>query len=358
VHLRRCLTVVDSHTAGEPTRIIIGGMPLFQGETLQDKNDIFRSRFDELRGMLTGEPRGHAAMHAVLPLPACDPDADLSLLILSAMGSQPMCGHALIGAVTVLLEVGIVEPVEPITQLMVETLAGLIHVEARVTRDRVTSVTFANAPSWVLERDISLDVPGVGLLSLDIVYGGLWYAVLDAAQLGLEITPPNVPRLVALSQQIRSFLDRRLPEIASHPLAPTRVPSLLYVSPAHETASHGRNLATSSELGFDRSPCGTGSSARMALLYARGELPLGQPFIHESVVGTRFEGRLIEEVATDAGTAVVPAITGSAFITGFSNLVIDPGDPLGAGFFIPAAGDSEPSEPLLSSDDRPVRASY
>jgi proline racemase len=331
------MTTVESHTAGEPTRVVLGGAPFVPGRSLRERKEALIAGGDRLRGLLAGEPRGHAATHAVLPLPPGDSEADVAVLIVSALGWLDMCGHALIGTVTSLLELGILPRKEPITELVVETLAGLIQVKAEVRGDRVRRVTFLGAPSWVLARDVRLLVPDIGQLRLDVVYGGLWYAVLDAAQVGVPLEPAQVPRLVSISHEIRGRLNRELPALVSHPLAPAQIPQLLYVAPAVSAGASGRNLATSSELGFDRSPCGTGSCARMALLHARGELPVGQRFVHESILGTCFDGEIVEVLNGPGGPSIRPSISGSAFITGFSQLVVDPEDPLGEGFFIPAA---------------------
>jgi proline racemase len=237
-----------------------------------------------------------------------------------------------------LLDLGILPRTEPITELVVETLAGLIQVRAEVCGERVGRVTFLGAPSWVLARDVPLLVPEIGQLRLDIAYGGLWYAVLDVAQVGVPLERTQVPRLVSISHEIRSKLNRELPALVPHPLAPKQIPQLLFVAPAVGPRANGRNLATSSELGFDRSPCGTGSCARMALLHARGELLVAQRFVHESVLGTCFDGEIVEVLnGPGGGPSIRPSISGSAFITGFSQLVVDPDDPLGQGFFIPAA---------------------
>jgi proline racemase len=183
-----------------------------------------------------------------------------------------------------------------------------------------------------------LKVPQLGEVSLDLVYAGLWYAVVDGAALGFGLTPTEVPRLVALSHLIREHLNRELPAHKTrYPSAPEHIPQLLYVGPPHSPSADGRNLATSSQLGFDRSPCGTGSCARMALLHSRGELDLGQVYVHESIHGTRFEGRLVAEVTAPTNLGVAAEITGRAHITGFNQLVMDSSDPLGKGFFVPAA---------------------
>ena len=277
-------------------------------------------------------------MHAALPLPPSDPRADISLLILSALGSLDMCGHALIGAVTALIETGVIEAEGPVHTVRVETLAGLVEAEARIAPDgRTESVEFRNAPARVSAVDVGLDVPGIGEVVLDLAYGGLWYAVLDAGRLGWKIEPDNVPRLVSASARIRRVLNEYLARSAPSGGGPDFVPQLLYVSDEAGPGADGRNMATSTELGFDRSPCGTGSCARMALLHHRGGLTVGDSFVHESVVGSRFVGTVLAEAATPDGPAVIPSIRGSAFITGYNRLVADPRDPMASGFFIPAA---------------------
>lgn len=331
---------VDSHTAGEPTRVVVGGFPMLRGSTLREKDAALRDECWPLVRLLTGEPRGHAPMHAVLPLPPCDAKADVSLLIVAALGSLTMCGHALIGAVTTLLELGMLPRRQPTTTLTVETLAGLLSVEAEVSDGKVTQVTFSNAPSWVLATDVVVDVAEVGTVRLDLVYGGLWYAVADVEQFGVDIEPGSLPRLVRLSYLVRRAVNARLSEFdLPRELAPTSVPQLLFIGPAKSPGADGRNLATSTELGFDRSPCGTGSSARMALLHARGQLGIGESFVHESVLGTRFVGSLFGETTTGGVRAVLPRITGTAYVTAISQLVSDPDDPLALGFHLPQAGE-------------------
>lgn len=339
------IEAVDTHTGGEPTRVVVGGLPPLGGGPLSERNARLLEEHPGLASFLAGEPRGHAPMHAALPLPPSDPRADFSLLILSALGSLDMCGHALIGAVTALIETGEIAADGPERTVRVETLAGLVEAEARITPDgHVESVEFRNAPARAAAGGVGLEVPGVGEVVLDLAYGGLWYAVLDAASLGLEIEPANVPRLVADSARIRRVLNQHLERRAPGRGLPDFVPQLLYTSSRAGEGADGRNMATSTELGFDRSPCGTGSCARMALLHHRGRLGVGDSFVHESVVGSRFTGTILAEVDAPGGPAVIPSIRGSAFITGYNRLAADPRDPMAAGFFIPAA-DSEGGRP-------------
>ena len=332
------LSVVDSHTAGEPTRVVTGGFPSLAGNTLHEKDASLLDQHPQLRSFLVGEPRGHAPMHAVIPTTPTAHGADAAFLILSALGSLEMCGHALIGAVTTMIEIGALPSSGAVTTLKIETLAGVMDVEANVAGGKVTSVTFTNATSWVLAHDVRVKVPDAGEITCDVAFGGLWYAIVDADELGLVIEPPAVPGLVSLSHRIRSVLNRELHGLLPPAHAPTHIPQVLFTSTASGPGANGRNLATSTELGFDRSPCGTGSSARMALLHSRGDLEVGDVFVHESVLGTRFEGRVVASKTAPSGTGIVPAITGSAYVTAYSDFVVDQADPLGDGFFVPAVG--------------------
>ena len=338
--IRRFHTI-DSHTAGEPTRVVTDGLPQLEGETLQELEADLLANHAELARMLVGEPRGHAPWHAVVPLPAFHPEADLSILILSALGSLTMCGHALIGTVTSLIEMFRIEPVEPVTRVAVETLSGLVVAEARVEGTKVRSVTFQGVPSWVAFRGLEVEVYGRPI-EVDIAFGGLWFALVRVEQTGLPIAVESVPDLVALSHRIRRKVNRVLGEGSGLPAGtPDRVEQLLYVGPPTSRGADGQNLATSTGLGFDRSPCGTGSCARMAWHFERGELNVGDTFVHESVLNTTFTGTVKTDTEISGRRAIIPTITGSAYITGFNQLVLDSLDPLGEGFFIPAAGGNE-----------------
>ena len=318
--------------------MVTGGFPELEGATLREMETDLLAKHADLVRMLVGEPRGHAPWHAVLPLPPFHPEADLSILILSALGSLTMCGHALIGTVTSLVETLRIEPVEPVTRVVVETLSGLVVAEARVEGAKVRSVTFRGVPSWVAVTGLDIEVEGHPF-EVDIAFGGIWFALVRIEQTGVPIAVESVPGLVALSHRIRLAVNRVLQEGTDRPPGtPGQVDQLLYVGPPSSPAADGQNLATSTGLGFDRSPCGTGSCARMAWHFMQGELGVGDVFVHESVLNTMFTGAVMAESEVSGRRAIIPAITGSAFITGFNQLVLDKGDPLGGGFFIPAAG--------------------
>ncbi len=274
------------------------------------------------------------------PLDPLHPEADLSILILSSLGSLTMCGHALIGTVTTLVEIGTIEPVEPVTTVVVETLSGLVRAEARVEGTKVRSVTFRGVPSWVAVTALEVEVGRRGY-EVDIGFGGIWFVMVGVEQTGLPIAVESVPALVALSHRIRLEVNRLLRERPGWPPGtPTEVDQLLYYGPPTTPEADGQNLATSTGLGFDRSPCGTGSCARMARAFLGGELKVGGTFVHESVLNTLFTGKVEAETEVSGRKAIIPIITGSAYITAFNQLVLDQGDPIGEGIFIPAAGGS------------------
>ena len=334
----RRVRVIDSHTAGEPTRVVVGGFPELGGSSLAEKEaDLLASHADLVR-LLVGEPRGHAPWHAVVPLAPLHSGADLSVLILSALGSLTMCGHALIGTVTTLLETERIPAQEPVTGVVVETLSGLVRAEARVDGGKVRSVTFRGVPSWVAVTGLEVEVGG-RTFEVDIGFGGIWFALVTVEQTGVPIAVESVPGLVALSHRIRLEINRRLRERTGWPPGtPERVDQLLYVGPPSSAGAHGQNLATSTGLGFDRSPCGTGCCARMAWHFERGEVAVGDTFVHESVLNTMFTGTIQAETEVAGHPAIIPTITGSAYLTGFNELVLDREDPLGPGLFLPAAG--------------------
>lgn len=334
----RRVRVIDSHTAGEPTRVVVGGFPELVGRSLAEKEADLVTNHADLMRLLVGEPRGHAPWHAVVPLAPLHPAADLSVLIVSALGSLTMCGHALIGTVTTLLETERLPAGEPMTAVVVETLSGLVRAEARVDGGKVRSVTFRGVPSWVAVTGLDVVVGGQ-TFEVDIGFGGIWFALVRVEQASMPIAVESVPGLVALSHRIRLELNRTLRERTGWPPGtPGRVDQLLYVGPPTSPGADGQNLATSTGLGFDRSPCGTGCCARMAWHFERGEMAVGDTFVHESVLNTMFTGTISAETEVAGRRAIIPTITGSAYLTGFNELVLDSEDPLGAGLFLPAAG--------------------
>jgi len=330
----RLITTVDTHTAGEPTRIVTAGLPSLPGATMAEKRQFFAAHFDDVRRFLTQEPRGHSAMHvAVLTTPTY-PEAAAAALIMNSFGFLNMCGHGTLGVVTALVELGLVPVTEPVTQLTFETLGGLIPLQIEVSGRSVQRITFRNLPAFSYRHDILLEVPSLGHLTVDVVYGGLWYVVVEAEQLGLSVNSAQIDELLRWGVVIRAALNEQVEIYHPGTGQQERVDLTLYVGPPDNPAAHGKGLVTMGQHIFDRSPGGTGTSARMVNLWAKGQLPLGQEFIHESIIGTIFRGRLVEETFIGPQKGVIPEITGRAFITGLHQFILTVDDPLAEGFLV------------------------
>ena len=327
----RAFTAVDSHTEGMPTRVVTGGVPALPGATMLERKLRFEAERDDLRLLLMREPRGHGAMSGAILQPPTRPDADWGVLYIEVSGCLPMCGHGTIGVATVLVETGMVEVTEPETTIRLDTPAGLVQARVQVAEGRATAVTLRNVPAFVHERDASVDVPGLGRVTYDMAFGGNFYALVDAASVGLEPVPERAQELIGAGAAIMAAI-----EAAGAPVHPEddRLRGCRHVV-FHAPGADGANAraATSIHPGWlDRSPCGTGTSARLAQLHAAGALATGEPFVNESVIGTRFTGRLAEETEVAGQRAVVPEITGRAWITGMGQYLLDPDDPFPAGF--------------------------
>jgi proline racemase len=279
------------------------------------------------------EPRGHLAMNGGVLVPPCDPEADLGILFIDVHGYLPMCGHGTIATCTVAIETGLVAPVEPITRITLDTPAGRVVAEATVHNGKVKAVKLRNVPAFLYRKDVIVDVPGLGSLMLDIAYGGNFYTILPAEAVGLTLEKSNARALIDCGMRIMNAVREQV-EIR-HPLEPgiDDIKHTLFTGPAHNEEAQARNTVVIAPGVLDRSPCGTGTSARMAQLFTRGQLPLHQDFIHESITDTRFTGRLVKQVQlTPEITGVVPTIEGRAWISGFQQLVLDPEDPFPTGF--------------------------
>jgi len=329
------IVCIDSHTGGEPTRLVVGGLPEIKGDNITEKSEFFAENYDHLRTALTAEPRGRKAMHALILCPPSTDEADFGLIITCALGYLGMCGHGLIGAVASVIEAGIVEAVEPVTHVAVETPSGLMKVRADVHNGKVDGVTFRNQPSFMYQGDLEIEIANYGKLEVDVAYGGNWYVVVDVEQLGLEISAENLERLGEANNLILEAVNASIS--AEHPqLRPAgEIPQMVFMGPARNPEADSMNLITSKALGYDRSPCGTGSSAKMAVLHAKGKLKLNEEYVHESgTTGSLFRSRLVEEVKLGSIDAVVPEITGFAYITGINYIVMDPRDSLTHGFYI------------------------
>lgn len=327
VRSRRIIHVVDSHTEGMPTRVVTGGVGVVPGVTMAEKRLYFMENLDHLRTLLMYEPHGHAAMSGAILQPPTVPGADYGVIFIEVSGCLPMCGHGTIGVATVLVETGMVEVTEPVTTVKLDTPAGLVTANVEVRDGRAASVTIQNVPSFVV--GLGREVGGV---PYDLAYGGNFYAIVRMEDVGLGLESPK-----------QIMLDRALDIMAAinkegepvHPEDPAiRGCHHVYLAAQGSDARHSRHAMAIHPGWFDRSPCGTGTSARMAQLHARGELPLHTDFINQSILGTHFVGRLIEEVSVGGQPAVVPTIQGRAWLTGTAQHFVDPHDPFPAGFLL------------------------
>ena len=340
------ITAVDAHACGEPGRVITGGVPHVPGATMFEKMQWLHGNYDWLRLLMLREPRGYPALCCNVILPPTHPEADAGFVIMEQTEYPAMSGSNTICVTTVLLETGIIPMVEPVTELTLEAPAGLIRVRADCQNGKVTQVTFRNVPAYAAHLDAVIDVPQLGRVTVDVAWGGMYYAIADAAQFGIELTPENGAEVVRISAMIRQAATEQLPVV--HPLNPEiRNVSISQLSaPPVNPRAHRRNAVTvasglldwnrpSTWTGvMDRSPCGTGTCAKMATLHARGLLGLNEDFVHESIIGTLFTGRLIEETKLGPYNAVVPTVGGQGWITGIAQYVRDPTDPFPEGFTV------------------------
>jgi proline racemase len=327
----RTIAAVDSHTEGMPTRVITGGVAPIPGETMAERRLHFLAHMDDLRLLLMREPRGHGAMSGAILQPPTRPDADWGVLFIEVSGCLPMCGHGTIGVATVLVETGMVAVTEPETIVRLDTPAGLVEVRVAVRDGRAESVTLRNVPSFLHGRDRTVHVPGFGPVTYDMAFGGNFYALLPAAAVGLAVDPARADELIRGGLAVMAAINA-----ADRPVHPAdaRIGGCHHVV-LHAPGTDGADAraATAIHPGWlDRSPCGTGTSARMAALHARGELALDRPWVSESVIGTRFTGRLVAETEVAGVPAVVPEITGRAWLTGMAQYLLDRDDPFPAGF--------------------------
>lgn len=329
----RVLQAVDSHTEGMPTRVIVGGVGQIPGETMFDRRRHFMAHMDELRRLLMYEPRGHSAMSGAILQPPTRPDADWGVLFIEVSGCLPMCGHGTIGVATVLVETGMVEVVEPVTTIKLDTPAGLVQVEVEVVGGGARSVTVRNVPAFVLGLDRRVSVDRFGDLTYDMAFGGNFYAILELDRLGLPFDRARKQEILDAGLAIMAAINEQ--EEPVHPLNDEirGCHHVQLLAPGSD-ARHSRHAMVIHPGWFDRSPCGTGTSARVAQLHARGELRPGEEFVNESFIGGRFIGRLVEETTVGGLAAVVPTITGRAWVTGTAQYMLSPDDPFPAGFLL------------------------
>lgn len=334
----RIITTVDSHTEGEPTRLITGGLPHIPGKKMSEKIKFFEKELDSLRTSLLHEPRGHLNMVGAVLVEPTREDADFGIFFLNAAECRNMCGHGTIGAATTLVELGMVKISEPYTVIVFDTPAGLVTAKVAVKEGSPISVSMMNIPSFLFARDVSIEIPGQGQILVDVAFGGNFYVLVDADELRLSIISENVSKFRTLVgtiiQAVNSVIQVEHPEKEYI----KGVKSVHFYGSSQRTGVHSKHLTFGSGklsyANFDRSPCGTGTSARIATLYTKGEIGINQPLEFESVIGTAFKAKAIREVTLGKFQAIIPEITGTAYITGINQFMFAPNDPLKHGFLV------------------------
>lgn len=330
---------VDTHTAGEPTRVVVSGVPFLQG-SMADKRRQLQEKHDHVRTTLMHEPRGHADMFGAILMAPSHPEADLGVVFMDTGGYLAMCGHGSIGAVAAALATGLVQRREPETTVLMDTPAGLVRARAEIQDDRVSRIAVENVPAFLYRSDVEVELPS-GPLSLDISFGGNFFALVPAQRLGLSVALSDLSELIRRGMEIRTAVNEQV-EIVHPTMRHIDTVDLVEIYEERPGQSIDcRNVVIFGEAQADRSPCGTGTGAKMAAMYAQGHLGLDEPFVNQSIIGTRFIGRLLREESVGNFTAVVPEITGNAYVTGLQQFVVDPGDPLKTGFHLAGAGVQE-----------------
>jgi proline racemase len=312
--------------------LVTAGLPPLRGATMADKLADAEERLGWVPGFLLLEPRGHKDMFGAILTAPCSPEADVGVVFIDNQGYEPMCGHAVIGTATTILEIGMVPMEEGETLVTLDTPSGLVCARVHVEEGRVTSVSFQNVPAFVYQTGVTLNVPGVGEVVVDVVFGGLFFAFVDGRQIALELAPENASALADLGMRILEVANERIE--VDHPELPhiDRIIDLrFYVEPGAGGAD-SRNVVILGDHMVDRSPCGTGTSAEAALRHAQGRLRVGESFVTESIIGTQFTGEILTETTVGILPAVVPQVTGHAYLTGFHRFTLDPRDPFPEGF--------------------------
>ncbi len=328
------ITTIDAHTEGEPFRVITGGYPDLPGDTILERRRHARERLDHLRTALMWEPRGHADMYGCIVTPPVTPEADIGVIFMHNEGYSTMCGHGVIGIAKVALETGLLPMTRPETTIRIDTPAGLVTAYASIEGEQVTGVRFHNVPSYVLALDETVEVPGLGQVRYDLAFGGAFYAYVWAADAGVSCTPEDFRALIETGIAIKRAImaSRPIPHPFEEDLS--FLYGTIFVGPALAEGAHSRNVCVFAEGEVDRCPTGTGISGRLAIHYARGEIGIDEPVVVESIIGSRFTGRIVRTTAFGPYRAIIPEITGTAHITGRHEFLFDPADPLRDGFIL------------------------
>lgn len=330
--IRRTFHTIDTHTGGEPTRNVVGGIPVIPGKTMEEKMIYMRKHYDWVRELLTYEPRGNDVMSGTIITAPCRENADVGVLYFEVGDWMPMCGHDTIGVGTALVESGMVEVKEPYTDVTLDTPAGLVRLRIEVKDCVARSVTFTNAPAFVLKKDAVVHTGRYGDVKVDIAYGGNIYAILPAAAVGLKIGPQTASELISAGNALKEEINAQVP--VCHPELPfeNHVTHIEFYEPSGSLKEPVKNAVIIPPGAIDRSPCGTGTSAKLAVLALKGEIGKGEEFIHESIIGSRFVCRYLEDTKVERYPAVIPQVAGRAWVTGIHTFVLEEDDPFIRGF--------------------------
>ena len=324
---------VDGHTCGNPVRLVAGGGPLLEGKTMMERRAHFLAEYDWIRTGLMFEPRGHDVMSGSILYPPTREDCDIAILFIETSGCLPMCGHGTIGTVTMAIEQGLVKPKTP-GVLRLDTPAGLVVAEYKQIGEYVEEVRITNVPSFLHAEGLTVECPGLGEISVDVAYGGNFYAIVEPQENYRDMADHSAGDLIAWSPVVRQRLNEKYSFV--HPENPgiNRLSHMLWTGKPRNAEADARNAVFYGDKAIDRSPCGTGTSARMAQLHAKGKLKAGDRFVHESIIGSLFKGKVEKEVSVAGKPAIVPSIGGWARMTGLNTIFIDDRDPFAHGFVV------------------------
>ncbi|OXB00432.1 hydroxyproline-2-epimerase [Flavobacterium oncorhynchi] len=331
---RKTFFCVDAHTCGNPVRVVAGGGPNLIGNNMSEKRQHFLKEYDWIRKGLMFEPRGHDMMSGSILYPPSNPDNDFGILFIETSGCLPMCGHGTIGTITIAVEEGLVTPKIP-GKIKMEAPAGLVQIEYQQTGKKVDWVRLINVKSYLAAEGLTIDCPELGEITFDVAYGGNYYAIVDPQTNFSGIQDFTAAKIVQYSQEVRKRINEKYPDKFIHSENSTirDVSHMLWTGDPLDSSSSGRNAVFYGDKAIDRSPCGTGTSARLAQLHAKGKLKKGEDFIHESFIGSKFIGRVEEETSIGDIKAIVPSIQGWAKVYGYNNIIIDEeDDPYAFGF--------------------------
>ncbi|HEX8598704.1 MAG TPA: trans-3-hydroxy-L-proline dehydratase [Chloroflexia bacterium] len=330
----RLYSTIECHTAGEPLRIVTSGIPFIPGATILERRRWVQENLDHVRRALMHEPRGHADMYGCYVTPPVTPGADLGVIFMHNEGYSTMCGHGVIALAAVAVATGMIPPTSPETRVGMDTPAGFVEAFVEWDGQKTGRTRFLNVPSFLYRRDLTIQTPGFGTLTVDVAFGGAFYAYLEAEQAGLAVRPAHYRDLIQLGDEVKYAVEAAVSVV--HPLEPELcgIYGTIISGPPQTDGADQANVCIFADREVDRSPTGTGTAGRVAQLHARGRLALEQVFVNESIIGTHFTGKVVEETMVGEFPAVIPEVAGQGFIVGFCQWVVDPEDPVAEGFFL------------------------